>query len=314
MAVASMTFLASCGDGDTEEPLPDAPVVSVTSGSEVVPGGVFTAAVEVTAAGGFDRLNVYIDGTFNAEYNASAIDGVEDGAVTTFTVEVATTLANSVLDDTFEFTYEVVDKNNLQGEANYTVDISSPEARVYTTFLLAAPLANDPDTPTDDRNSMTFYSTNLGERISAAAIVASEASSADVDFGYYATTNANGFCLAAPASYPSAVYDLSATGQQWGTLNATIIKETSLNAAAFAETTTWAGIDAAFEAGTNEAGLQTNLEADMVLAFETDADKEGGSKRGLILVVETVDANGDGNYYDENDGIKIQVIVQEDAD
>ena len=159
---------------------------------------------------------------------------------------------------------------------------------------------------------LTFFSTNLGTRISAAQVVASEASSADVDFGFY-YLQSTGLSLAAPASYPSAIYDLSSAGQQWGTLNATKLRSTTLDAAAFAEITTFAAIDEAFNNGTGEAGMKGSLDVGMVLAFETDSDKTGGSKRGLILVTGKTDANSNGDYWDQGDGIEIEVLVQESA-
>ncbi len=91
----------------------------------------------------------------------------------------------------------------------------------YETVLLAAPIGQAPG----ERTSDTFFSTETGLAYSVEDVVNGTGgiSSADIDFGYYfgATNEAS---IAAPSTYPSSVYDLSATGANWGTLNATTFR------------------------------------------------------------------------------------------
>ncbi len=129
--------------------------------------------------------------------------------------------------------------------------------------------------------------------------------SADIDFGYfYGSTD--GATLSDPDSYPFA-YGQAA----WGTRNSTTFRRTSLTSSAFAEVTNFAAIEAAYEAATaadTDPGIESGLVQGEVLAFATDADKTGGSKKGLILINSIVAGDG------EDGQINIEVIVQEDAD
>lgn len=299
LAVASLTFLASCGD--TEDPLPDGPIVEVTAASEVEEGNDIELTVNITALGGFDRFTLSEGTTFIKEYSAADFANVEDGTVTAFT-EVITITTDATAGATLEFSVNVVDKNNLEASDEVSVDVVSPEARTYTAVLLAAPLG----TTTAEKTSETFFSTNTGLTYSMKTInESSDPLSANIDFGYFYGAN-TGATLSDPASYPFA-YGQAA----WGVRNSTTFRRTALSAAAFAEVTTFAAIDAAFEAATaadSDAGIESGLEAGEVLAFETDADKTGGSKRGLILVNSIVTGAG------ENGQISIEVIVQEDAE
>ncbi|MFT4738678.1 MAG: hypothetical protein ACI92W_002802, partial [Paraglaciecola sp.] len=64
---------------------------------------------------------------------------------------------------------------------------------------------------------------------------------------------------------------------------------------------------AAYDAGTDENNVISSLAADQVYGFLTDATKEGGAKKGLILVKTiTGTAGSDGR-------LEIDVLVQEDA-
>ncbi|XOV93036.1 MAG: hypothetical protein ACFHWX_22915 [Bacteroidota bacterium] len=319
--VASLGFFTSCNE-DSEE-LPDLPVVSFTSSvlddtgyASLQPGDVLSFTISVNAPGVFNNLkmNYYQDGVEVADSDSTISRDPGTSPLEYTTDQFSFEITNEDVGIVHTLVFQAVDDaSQLSNELTLTIDVTSPDARVYAAFLLAAPLANDAGTPdVDERTSLTWFSTNLGVRISSASVVSSESSSADVDFGYY-YLQADGLSLAAPSAYPNGVYDLSATGQQWGTLNSTALRSTTLNATSFAEVTSFADIDAEFEAGTEEANVKKDLAVGDVIAFQTDADKTGGSKKGLILVTELVDANANGVYWDENDGIKIEVIVQESA-
>ena len=289
-----MTFLASCGD--EEEPLPDAPIVELTAASEVEEGEDIELTVAITAAGGFDRFSISGDGTFIKEYSATEI-GVTAGTVEPIST-VVTITTDAAAGTSIEFSIEVVDSNNLTAKDVVTVDIVSPAARTYTAILLAAPLGT--------KDSDTFFSTNTGLVYSMNDINnTSDPLSANIDFGYFYGAS-TGATLSDPASYPFA-YGQSA----WGTLNSTTFRRTDLDASAFAEVTNFAAIEAAFEAATaadSDPGIESGLVAGEVLAFATDADKDGGSKKGLILVNSIVAGDG------ETGQISIEVIIQEDAE
>ncbi len=73
--------------------------------------------------------------------------------------------------------------------------------------------------------------------------------------------------------------------------------------------TTFADIDAAFEGGTQptDASIVSGLAVGDVVAFETDADKDGGSKRGVIEVTSITPGDG------VNGRIELEIIVQEES-
>lgn len=310
--VGSFVFLYSCGE-DEPEPTTDAPSIdfSVTGGTLnatmdtvfVDFGGTIDWTFNITAPGGFNTFR--LSGAVTGEFTRTDL-GLEAGA-TSATVSATTGPWDQV--GNFTVTATAVDDvdTGQTSSADVVVSVSGVPARAYSAVLLFAPLAEDPDTGGDQRTSETWFSTNLGEAISSAEIVASTASSADVDFGYYYTSAAY---LSSPASYNANVYDLSENGQNWGTLNGTMFKETTLTSTDFTETTLWSQLDDAYAAGTNEAGSLI-VEADKVYAFSTDADK--GAKKGLILVKAIVDGDNDGSFFGAADYVEMDILVQEDA-
>ena len=336
LAVASMTFLASCGEEDVEEPI-DAPTLSVTSAASAYAlDEVISFTVTYTTPGQFGGFNYSFtatDGETPVEFTkqllgpTDLVDEGVDGTATSgsftfkpfgdvaiedleFTVnDEDYSLAGKDVEFDFEILNASVDGLSATASATFSVDEpASPEARSYTAILLAAPL-QDANGTTASKTSETFFSTNTGLTYSMATInSSSDPLSANIDFGYFygSGSNATGATLSDPASYPFA-YGQAA----WGVRNSTTFRRTSLDASAFAEVTTFAAIDEAFDAADaadSDAGIESGLEAGEVLAFETDADKEGGSKRGLILVNSIVAGDG------ENGQISIEVLVQEDAE
>lgn len=310
--IGSAAFLYSCG-GDDEPVLPDAPSLDVTTtvnGSAVtgtdidaVLGDVIVMDITANTPGGFNVVR--ISGDVDADDITRTDLGLAAGA-TSGEVEFTLELADEALIGTdVEVVIEVVDDADQTATVTYTISVSappSPEARAYTAVLLAA--------PTGDRTSETFFSTSTGVTYTANGVISGAAgTSANIDFGYYYGTS-NMASLAAPASFPSTIYNLGAGGQGWGTLNATMLRSTTLGASAFGTegVSTWADIDEAFEAGTDEAGVKTQLTVGTVLAFATDSGKTGGSKKGLILVKSITGTSG-------SDGrIELEILVQEEVE
>jgi len=203
-------------------------------------------------------------------------------------------LVEAEIGETVYFDFDV-DHDGAEFTAKtITVTTVSPPARSYSATLLYAPLGNN--------ESKTFFSTNTGLTYSMSDVLgSSEVISDDIDFGYYygSTDMAS---LSAPSDY--FIYDLCA----WSVKNATQFAATSLSSTDFSEIVTFADIDAAYDGGTDAGKIITELAEGDVIAFATDATKEGGSKKGVILIKTITGTDGEG------DNIEIDVLVQEPAD
>ena len=154
----------------------------------------------------------------------------------------------------------------------------------YSAVLLAAPVGQNPG----ERTSDTFFSTETGLTYSVEDVVNGTGgiSSADIDFGYYfgATNEAS---IASPSDYPSNVYDLGASGANWGTLNATTFRPLDGFAAAdFDAIQANQGFRLGQEyevAGADNEGTEiTGLEVGDAFAFQTAEGRFG------IVVVDEV--------------------------
>lgn len=308
-AIAGLGLLASCGDEDTETPAPSAPTLTVSASGgtmagtgdiTAVPGDVISFSWSAATPGGFNVLRV---SGLNPILEEDRNDlGLETGAVSasgSFDVTVTEDLVGSVV--TLDFL--LVDDENLQDSETWTITVEappSPAARAYTTVLLYAPLG--------DSTGTSFFSTNSGEVYAPVAVTGTaDPISSTIDFGYYYGVNDEA-SLASPQSYSqltNAIFSAQVAG--WNVLNSTTFKSTTVTSEEFVGISTWADIDAAFDAGTDEGGAITNLAVDNVIAFQTDSDKDGGAKRGVIIIKAIT------GTFNQNDNIEIEVLVQEDA-
>lgn len=265
-----------------------------------IPGNVWTFQVSASAPSGFISLTV--DKT------------VDTG--TPVNLKTWTTAPANVLVDTFSYTLDTAEigktvvltfKLSETGTDGVTKTKSvitnappSPTARSYTAILLYAPAA--------DKSAKSFFSTSTGATYSPDSVNASaDPLSADLDFGYYfgASDSAS---LASPYGY-SQLSDPTLSGQVagWNQLNDISLKSTNLTQSNFTELSTYADIDTAYNAGSDEGDVITKLKIGQVIAFATDPAKTGGSKKGLILVS---DIHG---IYNPGDYIKLEILVQEPA-
>ncbi len=297
--VASLGFMMSCNE---DEETPDVPIVSVTPNdlldgtTEVEAGGTISFVIDVDAPGGFNTLNgdFFADGTLVKDTVIGKTPGTSPLEYTSgqFRFEYD----NDDVGVLFTYVFQAVDETGqFSNEITISVEVTSPEARSYSTVLLIPPL--------DTKDSETFFSTSTGLNYTMNQVNNStEPLSANIDFGYFYGQN-TGATLASPADYPFEY------GQaNWGVRNSTTFRRTSLTA--LTEVVTWADIDAAFEAATDpdsDPGIEAELQIGEILAFETDADKTGGAKRGLILIV---DYSGEGTNLGK---IELDILVQEEA-
>lgn len=198
-------------------------------------------------------------------------------------------------------TLEIVDQEGGVAAENVFFSVtSSPEARSYSTVLLYA--------PTDTKTNASFFSSTDGMTYSPDDVTSTSASiSPKIDFGYYYGVS-DLASLASPQGYSTLTNSsLSSQVSGWSVKNTTTLKATDLTNTEFLETTTWADIDAAFDGGTDEGQIITQISEGDVIAFETNSSKDGGSKRGLIYV------NKISGTDNSNDYLEIDVLVQEPA-
>jgi hypothetical protein len=304
-AVASVAFLASCGED--EETLPVAPSLSVSaisgSGATVSNGGSIAATDSITFSfiantpGGFNTLRA--TGSTSVEFSRTSINAEAGETAATIPNLILTTSAADA-GGTAEILFTLVDDESQTDTLTFTFDITaapSPEARVYSATLL--------EVITGDLMNAAFFSSTTGLTYSPDDVTSTSAAvSPTIDFGYY-YGETDGAALGSPSWFDGS--NFSAQVASWGTKNSINFVSTELTAAAFAEVTTWADIDAAYDAGTDENNVISSLAADQVYGFLTDATKEGGAKKGLILVKAITGTSG-------SDGrLEIDVLVQEDA-
>jgi hypothetical protein len=291
-------FLSSCGEDEETPPEPATillnPDIDIFEGE---PGDVVETQISVNAPAGL--ISVTINKTVGtgspSEYDKQTPDAGENQLIFDFSY----TLVTEEIGEVVKFDIIVEDAGSAtSATTSFTVETSSPPARSYTAVLLYAPLG--------DKTAASFFSTTTGLTYSPEDVTTtSTAISPEIDFGYYYGVNDEA-SLASPLGYSSTVFADQVAG--WNTLNDITFLSTTLGSSEFNELGTFADIDAVFDAGTDEGNVITGLSVGQVLAFQTDADKAGGSIKGVLLVS---DIQG---TFNENDYIELEIIVQEPAE
>ena len=295
-------ILSSCKKDETPAVQPASLLFNPDSASFTgIPGDEWTFQVSASAPSGL--ISVVIDKTVGTGSPVEVLTKTDDNGDNVEVFNFTYTLLDAEVGQDVILTFTVNETGTDGVSKTKSVITNSPPARSYTAILLYA--------PTGDKKSHTFFSTNTGKVYSSDSIITSTGSlSADIDFGYY-YGNTNHASLASPATYPSAVYNLGSTGQNWGTRNSTSFRTTTITASAWTElfgAPTMANIAEAFDAGTAVDGKAiTGLAQDQVVAFATDPAKTGGSKQGLLYVKTINGTSGSDGY------IELQIVVQEPA-
>ena len=306
VALVGLVLMASCGSEDDETPAP-APTLTVNvsggsiSGTDITaePGDEITFDWNATIPGGFNVLRVTgLTPVYEQTRDSLNLDAGATSASASFTVPIGETLVGS----TITLNFQLVDDADLRANETWTITVESPSARAYTAVLLSAPLG--------DLSAKSFFSSSTGATYSPTDVTStSDPVSSTIDFGYYFGSVSDGASLASPLAYselPSSAFSDQLNG--WNRpLNSTSFKSTSLGTEQFVSISTWADIDDIFDNGSEEGGVITGLVVNQVIAFETDTDKTGGSKRGVILVKSITPGDGVAGE------IEIEVVVQEDA-
>lgn len=263
-AFAGLLFFASCGE-DVELPDLGDPTISINPSDSVAVAPGDTVVIEVTFSGVEEGAEAQVvsdaaGGTFLPD------NMVASGETVQFVVP-----QDAEAGGTYTLTFTVQGQNAQASEqllVNVVVSIAE-----YEAVLLQAPIGQQPG----ERTSETFFSTGNGAVYSVEDVVAGTAvTSADIDFGYY-YGKTNEASLASPFEYPEPIYDLGPNGANWGTLNQTLFRTTTLTSADFDAITVAQGdrLGQEFEVGANETQEITGLAAGQIYAFQTADGRYG---------------------------------------
>lgn len=297
--LASTVFLTSCGDD--EDPVVEVPSITVTaavneaaivSGAEVEVGSTITFTVGITAPGGVNTLWIGNDAV------SRTVLGVDAGATTasySFTSDVTQEGVLSLE------VYAVDDADQSSATTTFTVTgvVTSPDAKVLTAIMLAAPDAEGTLTAFYSVGDETLYSHND-------VIGTAEAVSQNIDFGYYYGANDEA-SLVSPSEYPASVFDISA----WTTRNETVMvyasnyytTEDYMGLQTVADVTAWLdNLDANAVEDDIALGF-SGLSAGDLIAFET-----AGEIAGIIRVTQI------SGTFNAGDFIELEFILAEAAD
>lgn len=309
LAVASMTFLASCGEDDPEDqPLPTEPSLSLSG--ELSSEDSFevgdSVAVTVTFAtpgelSGFNYQVTINKDSADESAQSKVFQGPTDIGFTdtdvngSFNYIFSESLDENLGGKTVTIDFEVVDKANQSEMVSWTFEviIADPEVVSYTEKLLYAQLDSDA--------SKTFFSTNLGMTVSKGEVDAAAApNSSDIDFGYAVGASGTAW-LASPSNYPAFTgYVLTGDGG-WNTLNTTSFKKVTLSNEEYIAIKSNADLEALYTGSTATAADRVEgVAADDYYALQLDVTNKGGLY-ALVKVLAKVDGNSDGDFIDSTD-------------
>ncbi|MEQ8629574.1 hypothetical protein [Ekhidna sp.] len=200
--------------------------------------------------------------------------------------------------------FEIVDlKNQTQEQQfNFNVDEFIAVAE-FTDITVEGPLF--------DNSSESFVATSTGMAYSASDISSDSNLEGLIDFGLHYFGPLSGISLVSPSDGADGWYDLSGTGLNWTTRNRTVLRLVDdATGTDFDDLASEIDLLIIFDEGGDQYSTITELQEGDVLAFETDADKAGGSKKGALIIRSAVDGNTDGDYLDAEDYLLIDIKVQ----
>lgn len=294
--IAALLFV-SC---DEDKPA-DPPTVFITPNfGNTNPGGVLTPSIEIDAPGGMASLRV-----------TTIVEEVRDDV--NATTIIPTTLG--ITDTTFTYTFDETDKSlagliidlefvvaDLEAQTDtslYRIGISEPGVKLVTGTSFTHPQSDG----AGGSNSSTFFTTSNAQPLWTINQIDNDDTGAEIDFGYYYDDDAGSAIFASIEDFPIANFGGMDT---WSRRNSTEFRMTDMTASEFDD----AFFKEIYEAFTNGTAFTRQQRTDGlsvgdVVAFETNADKEEGSKVGIILVTDL--QAGDGS----SDFIQVKITYEE---
>ncbi len=293
VCLAVALVLSNCNPEEDDPAPPAQPTITfddIDASFTGFPGDTAVVTGTIVAPGGLNvyRVTPVINGTRGQTTEVPRGSTIQTNVNFSFNYVLDATM----IGQTVSLDFQAVDEDNQIANDQYDIVVEERpiSAKLFSVVLLAAPL--------DDETSQTFFTTDFGQTYSVKTVNDTSANiSQFIDFGYYYLDGAQTANLAAPASYLSAIYDLSPTGENWAILRATTFRTvTDFTVSNFNELTASSGstLQSVYAGGTdtNDAGIITDLQVDQVFAFATDPNKTGGSKTGLIQVVSITPGDG----------------------
>lgn len=294
--VSSFVFVFSCGETDTEDPLPAKPLVSVdlfvnetevTSATSAQIGDEVTLDLAVEAEGKFNVFRVYVkEGTdliFTYELPRTNITGVTD--FTDFSLNDVTlfTIPDSLESTELYISWEVVDDENqvTSSSSDFHITVIAG-VYSYETVLIGGFNNETLGSSYDAIGDSVYYASNLRN---------SATNQAKIDFVYY-FANTPQRTIAAPDNAEAQTTWEAQNTSAWPfgtTENATRFVEAA-SSFDFASAKS-AELGSAFGEVAGESRI-TNLEVGDVIIFKTVQSK--GSKIGAFKVT-AVDGNSTGS-------------------
>jgi len=284
----NIIFQAIDNSGQSSEQIvivePDLPSITLDEDNPDIVDGTLNASVgrifhvkyRYTFPAGFGQFKIVLSANGNiSETTTSELPPTQGLGVTDF-IEFA--FDDSYLEQELIYTLEITDILGNTEQLVVPVELTQPPVIIYTSVILAV--------PSDDKNSKSFFSTNVGSTYSVNDVSNTDGNlSKEIDFGYF-YDNLTMASLTGPGNFPSSIYRLGPNGEEWLTLNITNFRKTNLSKSEFdaLNENSQSEIEAIFEDASGENVLIiSDLQEGDIIAFKTDL-KNNKNPRGVFLV------------------------------
>ncbi|MEQ8472773.1 MAG: hypothetical protein RIC35_16395 [Marinoscillum sp.] len=312
IAVASMIFITSCGDGDTEEPKPNAPTLTVTtelngtaatSPIEAKPGDEVSFDVSITADGGFNVVRVYssVDGgSASLVQELTRLDLNLEAGSTTASASFTSTIEAQLVGSEVTYEFEAVDDADQVSTAEVIVNVTDNPIVTQTETLLGGQ---------SNASADSFYNSIENETYPYDSF--RDNNSANTDFCFF-YGNTNMYTIAAiddedaNTAFSAVISDNALGSAIIETRNETRFVTTAVSPEDFDAIDGESALLDAFGDVTPSATKQNMLEANTVFAFQLAESR--GSLKGLAKVISTGGTSG------ADRSITILVKIQEEAE
>jgi hypothetical protein len=261
---AFVGFFTGCDDTTQEGPaIQFFGGVYIDDDATVAPGGILKFSWVATK--GSSNL-----ASFTIEREGITLAGYPDETIPNDNYQDSVSLEAPLNEAAYVYELIVTDKNDLTASGSFTITVSGGPIKTWTKTLGSW-----------NSNTGSSFASITGD---VYQIAEAKANSEKIDFLYYYGAN-NLATLAAPDDADAANVFTGTSGvATWSTLNSTKFKVTTLTAAEFDAIANDLLIVSNVNPTEVTASTVHPLEVGDVVAFITDADKAGGSKKGLAKV------------------------------
>jgi hypothetical protein len=240
-------------------------------------GRIFRLRYRYTFPAGFGQFKIIL--SVNGNISVTIVNELPPTQGLGVTDAIESFFDNTYLGQELIYTLEVTDILGNTEQIVVPVELIQPPVIIYTSVIL--------EVPSDDENSKSFFSTNIGSTYSLNDVSNTDGNlSKEIDFGYF-YDDISMASLTGPGNYPSSIYRLGPNGEEWLTLNITNFRKTSLSNSEFdvLDENSQSEIEAIFEdASGDNILIISNLQEGDIIAFKTDL-KNSKNPRGVFRVI-----------------------------